>query len=333
MTTPPQYAELQVTTNFSFLRGASHPEEMAAEAASLGLAAIAITDRNSLAGVVRAHGEAKAAGLQLIVGARLDFTDAPSVLCLPTDRAAYGRLSRLLTLGKRRAPKGDCHIALGDLLDHGDGQIIIALPPEIADEAVFADHLARLGAHFAGRIYLAAQHLYRGNDLKRIARLARLADDRNIPLIATNDVHAHAPDRRRLMDVIACIRDHCTIDRAGYRLAANAERHLKPAAEMARLFRDTPEAVARTIEIARACTFSLDELRYEYPDDEAPAGTTPQGELERLTRNGAAWRYPDGVIDTVQAQLAHELELIGALGYAPYFLTVHDIVRFARGRG
>ncbi len=337
MTTPPQYAELQVTTNFSFLRGASHPEEMAAEAAALGLAAIAITDRNSLAGVVRAHGEARAAGLQLIVGARLDFTDAPSVLCLPTDRAAYGRLSRLLTLGKRRAPKGDCHIALGDLLDHGDGQIIIALPPEDkeqdSNETVFADHLAQLQTHFAGRIYLAAQHLYRGNDLKRIARLARLADDRNIPLVATNDVHAHAPDRRRLMDVIACIRDHCTIDRAGYRLAANAERHLKPAAEMARLFRDYPQAVARTIEIARACNFSLDELAYEYPDDEAPAGTTPQDELERLTRNGAAWRYPDGVSDAVRAQLAHELELIGELGYAPYFLTVHDIVRFARGRG
>jgi error-prone DNA polymerase len=328
-----EYAELQVTTNFSFLRGASHPEEMAAEAAALGLAAVAVTDRNTLAGVVRAHGEAKAAGMQLIVGARLDFTDAPSVLCLPTDRAAYGRLSRLLTVGKRRAPKGECHIALGDLFDHAEGQIIIALPSDEADEAVFADHLRRLGVHFPRRLYLAAQHLYRGNDLKRIARLARLADNQNIPLVATNDVHAHAPDRRRLMDVIACIRDHCTIDQAGFRLAANAERHLKPATEMARLFRDFPDAVARTVEIARACNFSLDELAYEYPDDEAPAGTTPQAELERLSWDGAAWRYPDGINDEVRAQVTHELELIGELGYAPYFLTVHDIVRFARGRG
>ena len=328
-----EYAELQVTTNFSFLRGASHPEEVAAEAAALGLAAVAITDRNTLAGVVRAHGEAKAAGIRLIVGARLDFTDAPSVLCLPTDRAAYGRLSRLLTVGKRRAPKGECHIALADLFGHTDGQIIIALSPDEADEAVFGDHLTRLGAHFPGRIHLAAQHLYRGNDLKRIARLARLADGQNIPLVATNDVHAHAPDRRRLMDVIACIRDHCTIDSAGFRLAANAERHLKPAEEMARLFRDFPDAVARTVKIAQACNFSLSELAYEYPDDEAPAGTTPQGELERLSWDGAAWRYPDGVTDAVHAQVTHELELIGELGYAPYFLTVHDIVRFARGRG
>ncbi|MEE2969542.1 MAG: error-prone DNA polymerase [Pseudomonadota bacterium] len=328
-----EYAELQVTTNFSFLRGASHPEEMAAEAAALGLAAVAITDRNTLAGVVRAHGEAKAAGIRLIVGARLDFTDAPSVLCLPTDRAAYGRLSRLLTVGKRRAPKGECHIALADLFGHADGQIIIALSPDEADEAVFGDHLTRLGAHFPGRIYLAAQHLYRGNDLKHIARLARLADGQNIPLVATNDVHAHAPDRRRLMDVIACIRDHCTIDSAGFRLAANAERHLKPAGEMARLFRDFPDAVARTVKIAQACNFSLDELAYEYPDNEAPVGTTPQGELERLSWDGTAWRYPDGVTDAVRAQVTHELELIGELGYAPYFLTVHDIVRFARGRG
>jgi error-prone DNA polymerase len=336
-TTLPEYAELQVTTNFSFLRGASHPEEIAGEAAALGLAAIAITDRNTLAGVVRAHGAAKAAGIRLIVGARLDFTDAPSVLCLPTDRAAYGRLSRLLTLGKRRAPKGECHIALADLLHHGDGQIIIALPQETmqrdADDAVFADHLTRLRMNFPGRAYLAAQHLYRGNDLKRIARLARLADEHGIPLVATNDVHAHAPDRRRLIDVIACIREHCTIDGAGFRLAANAERHLKPAAEMARLFRDYPAAVARTAEIARACAFSLDELRYEYPDDQTPAGTTPQAELERLSWEGAAWRYPDGMDDGLRAQIAHELDLIGTLGYAPYFLTVHDIVRFARGRG
>jgi len=328
------YAELQVTTNFTFLHGASHPEEMARAAAALGHDAIAVTDRNTLAGVVRAHGEAKAAGIRLVVGTRLDFTDAPSVLCLPTDRAAYGRLSKLLTLGRRRAPKGECDIALADLFDHGDGQIIVALPPDGAwDDAPFAAHLRRLATRFPGTLYLAAQHLYRGDDARRIARLARLAGAHGVPLVATNDARAHAPDRRRLMDVITCIRAHCTIDAAGYRLAANTERHLKPPAEMARLFRDWPDAVARTVEVAARCAFSLDELRYEYPDDEAPPGTTPQAELKRLTRDGAAGRYPDGVPEKVRAQLDHELELVGELGYAPYFLTVHDIVRFARSRG
>ena len=333
--TTPAYAELQITTNFTFLRGASHPEEMAGEAAALGLAAVAVTDCNTLAGVVRAHVAARKAGIRLIVGARLDFTDAPSLLCLPTDRAAYGRLSRLLTLGRRRAPKGECHIALADLFDHADGQIVIALPPgdESGDDDAFATHLTCLRERFPGRAFLAAQHLYRGDDAKRIARIARLAEAHRIPLVATNDVHAHSPARRRLLDVIACIREHCTIDEAGYRLAAHAERHLKPAAEIARLFRDYPEAVARTVEIADACNFSLDELAYEYPNDEAPPGTTPQAELERLTREGALGRYPDGVPETVRAQLTHELELVGELGYAPYFLTVHDIVRFARGRG
>jgi len=331
------YAELQVTTNFTFLRGASHPEEMAAEAAALGLAAVAVTDRTTLAGVVRAHGAAKDAGIQLIVGTRLDLTDAPSLLCLPTDRAAYGRLSRLLTLGKRRAPKGACDIALADVHDHADGQIFIALAPDsvtVDIDPAFAAHLRGLAQRLGReRLYLAANHLYRGDDEKRIAALARLAQATGIPLVATNDVHAHGPARRRLQDVLACIREHCTIDTAGYRLLANVERHLKPGDEMARLFRHHPDAIRRTVEIAEACRFSLDELAYEYPDDEAPAGTTPQTELERLTWFGAAGRYPDGVSETVRAQLNHELELIGELAYAPYFLTVHDIVRFARSRG
>ena len=331
-----EYAELQVTTNFTFLRGASHPEEMAVEAAALGLAAVAVTDRNTLAGVVRAHGAAKDAGIRLITGARLDLTDAPSLLCLPTDRAAYGRLSRLLTLGKRRALKGACDIALTDVFDHAEGQIFIALPPDGMSAEIdpaFAAHLHRLARRLGRGLYLAAHHLYRGDDEKRIAALARLAEATGIPLIATNDVHAHTPARRRLLDVLACIREHCTIDSAGYRLLANAERHLKPAEEMARLFRHHPDAIRRTVEIADACRFSLDELAYEYPDDEAPQGTTPQAELERLTWEGAHGRYPDGIPDGVRAQLAHELELIGELAYAPYFLTVHDIVRFARSRG
>src|SRR5690606_38591615 len=196
----------------------------------------------------------------------------------------------------------------------------------------FLQSLACLAAAFPGRAYLAAQWLHRGDDARRIESLARLAHGHGTPLVATNDVHYHAPERRALQDVLTCIREGCTIDEAGYRLLANAERHLKPAAEMARLFAAWPEAVARTMEIASRCRFSLDELRYEYPDELTGEGRTPQQELVHLTWQGAAERYPAGVPDKVKAALAHELALIDRLGYAPYFLTVHDIVAFARGQ-
>lgn len=329
---PPAYAELQVTSNYSFLRGASHPEELVCTAAALGHGAIAITDRNSLAGVVRAHGAAKRAGIKLVVGARLDLTDGPSLLCLPIDRAAYGRLTRLLTVGKRRAAKGECPLTLADVLGHGDGQIIVVLPPAVPD-AAFAEFLKVLINNFKKRLYLAINYLYSGDDAKRIAGLAELARGLAVPLVATNDVHAHTPARRPLQDVLTCIREHCTVHAAGFRLAANAERHLKPLAEMARLFRDYPEAVAHTMAIAQACPFSLDELRYEYPVDPVPDGHTPQEELARLAWIGAAERFPGEVPVKVREQIEHELALIATLGYAPYFLTVHDIVRFARGRG
>jgi error-prone DNA polymerase len=332
MKPPVGYAELQVTSNFSFLRGASHPEEMVAIAAVLGLAAVAITDRNTLAGVVRAHVAARQAGIRLVVGARLDLEDGPSLLCFPTDRAAYARLSRLLTAGRRRAPKGECRLRLADVVAHGDGQIVVALPPADPDRA-FAEALPVLRNHFKNNLYLAASHLYRGGDTRRLAALADLAAAQRVPLVATNDVHTHGAERRPLQDVLTCVREHCTVHQAGYRLFTNAERHLKRPAEMARLFRDHPEAVARSVEIAEACTFNLDELRYEYPVDPVAGGRTPQEELARLTRIGAAEHYPDGVPDRVGAQIEHELALIDGLGFAPYFLTVHDIVRFARGRG
>ena len=326
------YAELQVTSNFSFLRGASHPDELAVAAAALGLAAIGITDRNSLAGVVRAHGAAKQAGIRLVVGARLDLTDGRSLLCWPTDRAAYGRLCRLLTLGKRRTVKGQCELDFDDVAEWGAGQIVAALPPERPDPS-FTRFLGRLRAEFGERGYLAAQHLYRGDDARRIDALAELAAACRLPLIATNDVHAHGPARRRLQDVLTCIREGCTIHEAGTRLHANAERHLKAPAEMARLFARHPDAIARTLAVAEACRFSLDELAYEYPAEAGAHGRTPQEELVRLTGLGAAERYGDGVPDKVQAQLDHELALIGELGYAPYFLTVQDIVGFARAQG
>ena len=328
----PSYAELAVTTNFSFLRGASHPEELVARAAALGLSAIAITDRNTLAGVVRAHQAAKEAGIRLIVGARLDFEDAPPLLCLPSDRAAYGRLSKLITLGRRRAPKGDCALRLEDLAAHAGGQSLVAMPPEDPEDPQIRRYLARLREMPGTGAWVAARIRYGGGDAARLWKIARLAAQTGVPMVAINDVCMHVRERKPLLDVLACIREGCTIDEAGFRLEPNAERCLKPPEEMARLFRDHPDAVRQTMEIAGRCAFSLDELRYDYPD-EAPPGATPQAMLERLVREGAAERYPGGVPDDVKAQVFRELGLIGELGYAPYFLTVHDIVRFARSRG
>jgi error-prone DNA polymerase len=334
----PAYVELQVTTNFSFLRGAAHPEEMAAQAGQLGYSAVAITDRNTLAGVVRAHLGAKSAGIRVLVGARLDFSDGtPALLCLPTDLDAYGRLSRLLSLGKRRAAKAECRLSATDLFAPdgifaaGVGQILIALAPDNPDES-FSSFLNQMHDELESETYLAASHLYRGDDARRLAHLAAIARASAIPLVATNDTHYHVAERRVLADVVTCIREHYTIDNAGRRLAVNAERHLKPAAEMARLFRDYPEAIARTVEIAEKCRFSLDDLKYEYPAEPVPEGRTPDGELAHLAWRGAVNRYPEGVPEKVRAQIEHELALIAQLRYAAYFLTVHDIVRFARSR-
>jgi len=336
MTLP--YAELQVTTNFSFLRGGSHADELVARAKALDLAAIAVTDRNSLAGVVRAHLAAKRAGLKLVVGARLDLRDAPSLLVYPRDRAAYGRLCRLLTLGQRRAPKGDCELHLADVARHAEGQIFVALPP--SEDVLAAEHmtafeapLRRLAAALDAPLHLAAACRYSGGGRARIEALSRLASHCATPLVATNDVLYHDPARRPLQDVLTCIREKCRIGEAGLRLQANAERHLKGPEEMARLFEGFEEAVARTAEIAQTCRFSLDELVYEYPDEPVPAGRTPQAHLEDLTREGARWRFPAGVPEKVARTLTRELALIAELNYAPYFLTVYDIVRFAPDQG
>ena len=322
------YAELQVTTNYSFLCGASHPDELVIAAKALGLAALGVADRNSLAGVVRAHVAAKAVGLKLLVGARLEPEDGPALLCYPQNRAAYGRLCTLLTLGKRRTEKGDCRFTFQELLDHGQDCRLIALPPLRPDEA-FTGALQRLVQRYPETSYLAAQCLYRGDDRRRLARLNALAERLGLKLLACNDVVMHEPGRRPLLDVVTCIREHCTVDQAGYRLAANGERHLKAPEEMARLFRDYPEALVSSLEIVEACTFSLDELRYEYPE-EVSGGENPQAALVRLTWAGARNRYPRGIPATVEEALSHELQLIEELGYAPYFLTVQDLVRFAR---
>jgi len=331
------YAELQVTSNYSFLRGASHPQELVLQAAVLGHRAIAIADRNSLAGVVRAHGAAKDHNIQLIVGVRLLLQDGFDLLCLPTDRNAYGRLSRLLTLGKRRAKKGDCILFTADILEDpifagGRGQVLIAVPPETLD-AAFEKQLLKLYNKFSKNFYLVVNYYYLSDDKVRINALSELAERHFMPLVATNDVHAHVPERRPLQDAMRCIREHCTVAEAGFLLHANAERHLKSGDEMARLFSAWPAAIANTVKIADACRFNLDELRYEYPIDPAPEGRTSQQELAHLAAAGLETRYPGGAPKKVQDQVAHELELIGELQYAPYFLTVHDIVRFARSRG
>jgi error-prone DNA polymerase len=333
------YAELQVSSNFSFLQGASHPGELVATAAALGMTAIGITDRNSLAGVVRAWSAAKAVGMRALTGCRLDFADGgPSLLCYPTDREAYGRLTRLLTLGQQRpktgqarAKKGQCQLAWEDLAAHGEGQLMLVVPPPRLDEA-FARDLARVAGTFPGKVWLAAARPYAARDLQRLARLDALGRGAAAPMTAVNDVLYHAPERRPLQDVLTCIRETCTIAEAGLRLQANAERHLKAPAEMARLFARFPEAVARTGEIAGRIGFDLSHLSYEYPDEPVPPGKTAIQHLRDLTWAGAEWRFENGMGEKERRTLERELALIEKLGFANYFLTVHDIVRWARAQ-
>jgi error-prone DNA polymerase len=330
-----RYAELAVTTNFSFLRGASHPAEMVAAAEELGLSAISIADRNSFAGVVRAFDQwkkRKREDLQLIVGVRLVTVDAFECLAYPTDREAYARLCRLLTAGKLQASNKEhteCLLTFEDILEAAEGQIFIALPPEELSSA-FAQRLERLARVAPGRSYLAGVHRHRGDEPRRLGTLDSLAKRTRTPLVAVNDVHYHAPERRALADVVTCIREKCTIHEAGFRLAANAERHLKPPAEMARLFAAYPDAITSTLEIAGACRFTLADLKNEYPDEPVPPGKTAQGHLEDLTWAGAKWRYPRGAPQKVVDQIREELRLIAKLDYARYFLTVHDVVHHAR---
>src|SRR6266849_7731031 len=325
-----RYVELQCTSHFSFLRGASSCEELFEQAAKLGIEALAIVDRNSLAGIVRAHEAARTTGVRLIVGCRLDLADGPSVLVYPTDRAAYARLCRLLSLGKQRAGKAKCHLDWQDLVAYGDG-LIAVLVPDQADESC-ALHLRRLRETFSDRAYMALTLRRRPNDALRLHQLSNLALRARVPMVVTNDVLFHVPGRRILQDVVTCIRHNVTIDEAGFRRERHADRYLKPPEEMVRLFSRYPEALARTIEIAERCRFSLNELAYQYPDEATISGLTPQEALGKLTWEGAAKRYPEGVPDNVVATLKHELQLIENLDYAPYFLTVNAIVRFARSQ-
>ncbi|MBL8667714.1 MAG: error-prone DNA polymerase, partial [Rhodospirillales bacterium] len=326
-----RYAELQCASHFSFLRGASSCEELFSQAAISGIEALAITDRNSLAGIVRAHEAAKATGVRLIVGCRLDLADGSSLLAYPTDRPAYARLCRLLSLGKRRGGKGKCLLGWEDVALHADG-LIGVLVPDMADAACAAQ-LRQTAAIFGVRAYMALSLRRRPGDQLRLHDLSNLAAAARVRTVVTGDVLFHHPSRRVLQEVVTCIREGCTIDDLGFRRERAGDRHLKSAAEMHRLFAGYPEAIARTLEIAGRCRFSLDELVYQYPQEAAIPGLTPQQALARLTWEGAQRRYPEGVPEEVRRLLRHELALIEELDYAPYFLTVHSIVQFARSRG
>jgi error-prone DNA polymerase len=387
------YAELAVTSNFSFLRGASHPEELVEQAAALGYRAVAIADRNTLAGIVRAHVAAKQHNMQIVIGCRLVLMDAVGTgavvgsggaasveLCVyPQDRDAYARLCTLLTLGKRRAPKGECYLSVDDVAAHARGLLALAMPPETfgtphGDHAAWERAVLRLRDIFGDdRLSLAAVVRFGAHDAVHLAALRSLSARGDVPLAATNDAHYHVPQRRPLQDVVTCIRHGCTIHEAGLRLAANAERHLKPDDEMARLFASMPGTIERSLEIARrAAGFSLDQIRYQYPLETCPPEMTPTQYLRKLAYEGAAERYggrgSGGVAEwqsgtvakaresgssepslresvavplrhsaalplSVSHALEHELALIAELGYETYFLTCHDIVRFARSRG
>jgi DNA-directed DNA polymerase III PolC len=344
------FVELSTLTNFTFLTGASHPEEMMTRAAELGQAALAVADVNSVAGIVRAHTRARDLArdggprVRLIPAARIVLADGFQVTCLPRDRAAWGRLCRMLSLGQLRAEKGACILHLADLLDWGQGLELLVLPPghgltlaeaspaPMPDTPGWRAHVRALRDRFPGQVSLVLAPRYDGQDPARLHRLAALAQSLGIPPVASALPFLHHGSRRRLADVLTAIRLGVPVDRLGRRALPNNEGRLRSEAEMLRIFRGYEAAVHRTAEIATRAAFSLDELRYEYPSENAPGETATQ-RLARLAWAGLDWRYPEGPTDRVKAQMAHELSLIARLGYEPYFLTVHDIVAFARGRG
>ncbi|AIJ93213.1 error-prone DNA polymerase [Brucella abortus] len=333
------YFEMAAASNFSFLCGASHPQELVERAHALDLSGIGIADRNTLAGVVRAHAQwkniRKESGFRLFIGCRLSFIDGtPDMVVYPRDRAAYGQLCRLLTEGKHRAAiKGECHLEWADLLFRARQFQIAVFPPD-EDEPDFAARLTEIAQAAPGSVWLALTMPHQGQDGRRAERIARFAAQAGVPLIATNDVLYHHPDRRPLQDVLTATRHHTTVFAAGRLLEKNAERHLKPPHEMVRLFRDYPEAIAATADFVAPITFQLDELKYAYPDEPIPPGKTAQQHLYDLVWEGAARHYgADMIPPKVQGLINKELALIARLEYEPYFLTVYDIVTHAREKG
>jgi error-prone DNA polymerase len=330
-----KYTELQITTNFTFLRGASHPEELVEQAVQLGYQAIAITDRNTFAGIVRAHAAAKKSGMRIIPACRLDLLDGPSLLAYPTNQKAYSQISNLLTVGNLRTEKGKCDLYKADVYDHAKGSKFIVIPPPALNEVFdfddsFKKVLKEYKEAFGDHLYIAASRNYGGNDAKELYRISQLAKQLRVLMVATNDVHYHNPNRRMLQDVVTCVREKCTIHNAGFRLHPNAERFLKLIDEMHRLFRQYPDAIFQTQVIADACTFSLDELKYQYPKEITSEGRTPQEELTSLSWQGAQKIFGEHIPEKIKANILYELNFISQMNYAAYFLTVYDIVRYAR---
>ena len=324
-----RYAELRCKTNFSFLEGASHADELVMRAAELGYTALAIADRNTLAGVVRAHVAAKSVGLKLLIGAEITLVDALPVVLLATDRAAYGRLCRLITTGRMRAEKGQCQLHWSDLVPQSEGLLACVVP----EGPLTVEAVKRYRELFGDRAYLMADQLLGAGDRQRLAALKEIAAEADVPLVASNDVLYHVSARQPLQEVLTATRQQTTVAELGTTRLSNAERHLKSPVDMQTLFAICPEAIICTAEIADRCHFSLDELRYEYPEELSPTGLTPYQHLEQLVWSGAALRYPQSISDAVRRLIEHELALISELRYEAYFLTVWDLVRFARERG
>ena len=326
------YAELNCLTNYSFLQGASHPDELVQRAAELRYNALAITDRNSLAGVVRAHAAAKPLGLKLLIGTELVLDDATRMILLVMDRRGYGRLARLLTLGKRRAPKGECQLKFFDVAQHANGLLASVILNEDQPEVQIA-RLHRWREVFGDRCSVLASLQHGPHDDHLLNRYQRISNDTRLPLVASNGVLYHDSSRRYLHDVLTAIRSGCTVADLGANRPMNGQQYLKSGDELRSLFRSCPSAIERTVEIAGRCQFSLDELRYEYPEELSPSGETPLTWLTQLTWSGARQRFPDGLPDRVRLLIEHELQLIEQLHYEAYFLTVWDLVRFARSKG
>jgi error-prone DNA polymerase len=339
--TLPAYAELHCLSNFSFLHGASHPEELVRRATALGYSALALTDECSLAGVVRAHVAAKDCGLPLIIGTEVRLDDGPKLVLLATSREGYGNLSELITTGRRRGKKGSYSLSRADLDEGLAGCLALFLPPhpyphlgplpQAGEGENLQDHARWLAGRFPGSAWIAVELLCGPNDRARLAQLRELGKASGLPLVAAGDVHMHLRSRRRLQDTLTAIRLRVPVDRCGHALYANAERHLRLRLRLANLY--PPELLAETLTVAARCSFSLDSLRYEYPEELVPEGETPAGHLRRLTEDGLRERFPQGAPEHVRRLVGHELALIAELHFEPYFLTVHDIVAFARERG
>ena len=325
------YAELHCRTNFSFLEGASHADELVDQSVQLGYTALAVTDDNSLAGVVRAHARAKDTKLKLVIGAELTPVDAPRMVVWATDRASYGRLTRLLTVGRRRAGKGQCHLTFDDIAEQDEGLLSAAIP-EPHEPLIDLDRLHDYRDLWGDRGYLLAEFHYGVDDDRRREQLQRLSRASRLPLVAAGDVHYHTPERMPLQHVLTAIRHSTTVAELGERCLPNAERHLRTLEELQAIYAPLPDALRRTTEIANRCNFSLSELKYEYPVELAPPGETPMEYLRRLTWQLAPGRYPQGIPAKVEAMLSHELGMIEELKYEAFFLTVYDVVRYARSK-